>query len=177
MRQPENLSMNKAQASSQENIERFYDNLEGGLRKTGLVNKQERIWNLDERGFSFLTMFQKVVSPKDAVTVYQQTTAEKSETSIVLLIINAAGDSGLSLEIFKGVRLSDEIRKSAPPSTNVNIPPLKPIRQVRKRASAANKSRLFMGDATSSDISRDPIPEKSPEENFVIRPNRKKVRI
>ena len=77
MRQPENLSMNKAQASSQENIERFYDNLEEGLRKTGLVNKQERIWNLDERGFSFLTMLQKVVNPKGAVTIYQQNNNRK----------------------------------------------------------------------------------------------------
>ena len=94
----------------------------------------------------------------------------------MLLTINSAGDSGLSLEIFKGVRLSDEIRKSASPSTNVNIPALKPIREVRKRASAAKKSRLFKGD-TSSDISTDPIPEESTEENSVIRPNRKKVRI
>ena len=78
MRQPENLSMKNAQASSQENIERFYDNLEEGLRMTRLINKQERIWNLDERGFSFMTMLQKVVSPKGAVTIYQQTTAEKS---------------------------------------------------------------------------------------------------
>ena len=107
MRQPENLSVNKAQASCKENIERFYGNSEEGLRKTGLVNKQERIWNLDERGFSLLTMLHKVVSPKGAVTIYQQTTAEKSETSTVLLTINAAGDSGLSLDIFKGVRLSD----------------------------------------------------------------------
>ena len=109
--------------------------------------------------------------------VYQQTTAENSETSAVLLNINAAGDSGISLEIFKGVRLSDEIRKSAPPSTNVNIPPLKPIREVRKRASAAKKSRLFMGDATASDISIVLIPKKSPEEHSVVRSNRKKVRI
>ena len=176
MRQPENLSMNKAQASSYENIERFYDTLEEGLRKIGLVNKQERIWNLDERGFSFVPS-SKSCQSQGAVTIYQQTTAEKVETSTLLLTINAAGDSGLSLEISKGVRLSDEIRKSAPPSTNVNIPPLKPIQEVRKRASAAKKSSLFMGDATSSDISTDPIPEKSPEENFVIRPNRKKVRI
>ena len=144
MRQTENLSMNKAKASSQENMERFYDNLEEGLRKTGLVNKQERIWNLEERGFIFLTMLQKVFSPKGAATIYQQTTAEKSETATVLLTINAAGDSGLSLEIFKGVRLSGEIRKSAPPSTNVNIPPLKHIRVVRKRASAA-KNLAFHG--------------------------------
>ena len=34
-----------------------------------------------------------------------------------------------------------------------------------------------MGDATSSDISTVLIPEKSPEENSVIRPNRRKVRI
>ena len=143
---------------------------------TGLIYKQERIWNLEERGFSFLTMLQKVVSHKGALKIYQQT-AEKSETSTVLLTINAAGDSGLSLGIFRGVRLSDEIRKSAPPSTNVYISPLKPIREVRKRASAAKKSRLFMGDTSSSDVSTVLIPEKSPEENSVIRPNRKKVRI
>ena len=110
VRQPENLSMKKAQASSQENIKRFYDNLEEGLRKTGLINKQERIWNLDEREFSFLTMLQKVVNPKGAVTIYQQTRAENSETSSLLLTITAAGYSGPSLEIFKGVRLSEEIR-------------------------------------------------------------------
>ena len=34
-----------------------------------------------------------------------------------------------------------------------------------------------MGDATSSDISTVLIPEKTPEENSVIRPNRQKVRI
>ena len=34
-----------------------------------------------------------------------------------------------------------------------------------------------MGDATSSDISTVLIPEKRPEENTVIRPNRKKARI
>ena len=34
-----------------------------------------------------------------------------------------------------------------------------------------------MGDAISSDISTVPITQKSPEENSVIRPNRKKVRI
>ena len=110
------------------------------------------------------------------MTIYQQTTAEKVETSTVLLTINAAGDSGLSLEIFKGVLLSDEIRKSAPPSTNVNNLPLKPIREVRKRANAAKKSPLFVGDATSSDISTLQIQSpNSPEENSVIRPNRKKV--
>ena len=134
--------MNQAQASSQENIERLYDNLDEELRKTELVNKQERIWNLDERGFSLLAMLQKAVSPKGAVTIYQQTAAEKSETSTVLLTINAAGDSGLSLEMFKGVRLSDKIRKSGSPSTNVNIPPLKLIREVRKRASAAKNLAL-----------------------------------
>ena len=145
--------------------------------RQGLSINRREFGNLEERGFSFLTMLQKVVSHKGAVTIYQQTTAEKSETSTVSLTINAAGDSGLSLEIFKGVRLSDEIRTSAPPSTNVNIPPLKPIREVRKRASAVKKSRLFMGVATSSDISTVLIPEKSPEENSVIRPNLKKLRI
>ena len=83
----------------------------------------------------------EVVSPKGAVTIYQQTPTEKSETStvLVLLTINAAGDSALSIEIFKGVRVTDQIRKSAPPSINVNIPPLKLIRKVRKRASGAKK--------------------------------------
>ena len=109
--------------------------------------------------------------------IYQQSPTEKSETSTVLLTINAAGDSGLSVGIFKRVQLSDEIRKLAPPTTNVNLPPLKPIREVHKSASAAKKSRLVIGDATSSDISTVPILEKSPEENSVSRPNRKKVQI
>ena len=39
------------------------------------------------------------------------------------------------------------------------------------------KSRLFTGDATSSDISTVLITEKGLEENSVIRPNRKKVQI
>ena len=70
-------------------------------------------------------MLQKVGSPKGTVTIYQQpqqATTEKSETSTVLLTINVAGYSGLSLEVFKGVRLSDEIRKSAPPSSKRQYP-------------------------------------------------------
>ena len=118
MRQPESLSMNKAQASSQENIERFYDNLKG-LRKTGLVNKQERTWNIDERGFSFVIKLQKVVSPKGAVTIYQQTTAEKGETSTVLLTINL-----LEIQVFPwDIQGSTTIRWSSKISTSIDKRP------------------------------------------------------
>ena len=109
MREPENLSMSRASASTKENINNFYDTLQLGFERTGLADKPERIWNLDEGGFSFVTKSQKTVSPKEAERVFQPTPAEKGETTTVLLTINAAGDGGPSLIIFKGIRLSDEM--------------------------------------------------------------------
>ena len=102
MRQPENMSMNRTLASTKEVIDGFYDSLKVGLEKAGLSEHPERIWNLDESGFSFVTKLQRIVSPKGARSVFQQTTAEREETTTVLMTINAAGDAGPSLVIFKG---------------------------------------------------------------------------
>ena len=53
-----------------------------------------------------------MVSPKGARKVFQQTTAEIGETTTVPVTINAAGDAGLSLVIFKGQCLSDDVRRA-----------------------------------------------------------------
>ena len=97
-------------------------------------------------------MLQKDVSPKGAVTVYQETTAVKGETSSV-----ADHQYCWRFRSFPwDIQVSTIIRWNSKISTSSDkrqYTTFQPIREVRKRTNAAKKSRHFMGDATSRDIS------------------------
>ncbi|KAJ4437339.1 hypothetical protein ANN_17478 [Periplaneta americana] len=99
----------KAAAASQESIDEFYDLLSRTLEKHHLSNEPMKICNMDESGFTFVNKASKVASPKGLKKrVYQQTATERVETTTVLLAVNAAGQVGPCLKIFKGQRISDD---------------------------------------------------------------------
>lgn len=121
MRTPENLSVNRAEAANKDNIREFHDLLESTIKKYDLQNEPSRIWNMDESGFSFVTKPGKVVSPKGRKRIYQQVTGERGETTTVLPTVNAAGQAGPYLIIFKGQRLAEELKGNTPPNAMVTV--------------------------------------------------------
>lgn len=123
MRLPENLSVNRSASVTKEAIDEFYDVLGATLEKHDLEDRPNRIWNLDESGFSYVNKPGKIVSPKGRKHVYQQTAAERGETTTVLLAVNAAGQTGPCLTIFKGQRLSDDLKLNAPANSLVCVSP------------------------------------------------------
>lgn len=58
------VSMNRAAASTQEDVNGFYDKLENAVIKHGIQDKSHLWWNLDEAGFSYVTKPAKIVSQK-----------------------------------------------------------------------------------------------------------------
>ena len=123
MRLPENLSVNRAAAASKESIDEFYGLLTRTLEKHHLSSEPSRIWNVDESGFTFVNKAAKVVSPRGLKRVHQQTAAEREETTTVLLAVNAAGQAGPCLTIFKGRRMADDINQNAPVGSMVCVSP------------------------------------------------------
>lgn len=121
LRQPENLSFNRAAAATRPNLDEFYDALTNILEKTGLKDKPNRIWNLDESGFTMVTKPNKIVSLKGSKRVQTQTTAEKGETTTVLLAASASGLHVPPFFIFKGVRMTDNLRENAPLLSKVSV--------------------------------------------------------
>ena len=86
------------------------------------MDKPSCVWNLDETGFSYVTKLGKIVSPKGMKRLYQQMPAERSETTTVLPTVNAAAQTGPCLVIFKGQRLSTELKVN-PPNTMACVSP------------------------------------------------------
>ena len=81
---------------------------------TRLKDKPNRIWNLDESGFTMVTKPNKIVSPWGSVANY-------SREGWNCYCFNAFGHNIPPLFIFKGVRLTENIRENALPLSHIAV--------------------------------------------------------
>lgn len=102
----ENLSYYRANNANREVLNDFYDKLKECYDKVGSTIKPSQIWNCDETGLSYVVKSDKVVTKVVKKYVYNRVIADKAETHTVLPCVNAAGEFGPLLIIFKGVRMS-----------------------------------------------------------------------
>lgn len=122
MRLPENISINRAYAAKRETMNQFFEVLNAILKKHNLFDKPHLIWNLDEAGFNLVPKPSKIVSPKGSKRIFQQATGERGETTTALLAVNASGQVGPCLLIFKGLRdVPDDVKSKAPPNAMVTV--------------------------------------------------------
>jgi hypothetical protein len=96
----------------------FYDPL---VDTHSLADRPERGWNLDEAGFSYFTKAFKAVPPKGTKRKCEDTATEKGATVTVLPRVNAAGQRGPCVIIFKGQRLSSDLKEGAPADNCVTM--------------------------------------------------------
>lgn len=115
LREPENLSMQRATMSNRVMINDFYDKVSELFKNLDLFDKPERLWNADETGLCFVMKSSKVVTTVGKKYVYRRTFGERGVTTTFLGCVNAAGLSVPPLIIFKGVRMMDGLKENLPP--------------------------------------------------------------
>lgn len=119
IRQAEGLSVARAKGLSREEVTNFYELLTKVMTDNGLLNKPERIYNMDESGVQLNNKPGKVVAKKGAKVVHSVTSAEKGETMTIVACCNAIGNFLPPVVIIKGVNKKPDFENGLPQGSKV----------------------------------------------------------
>ena len=125
-RKPELIGKERAVLTS-EKADKWFEGLNTYLRSEveggmDIMKDPTRIFNADELGFPLQAKSEKVLAPKGAKDVYQQSTSCKSQIT-VLVCASAAGDIIPPLIIHPGVRLHYDAAFGTPEGTSLGRSP------------------------------------------------------
>lgn len=123
LRTPENLSAYRASMANATMIDDYFSKLELLLTKLDIMDKPDRLWNVDETGLTFVVKSGKVVSQIGKRFIYKRTYAERGETHTLVGCICANGTFIPPFVIFKGVRWSDDLGRNALPNSVTRLSP------------------------------------------------------
>ena len=122
LRQPENLSRNRALGMEEGRIKKFFGDLEHLFIDCDVKDAPERIFNVDETGLQIVNQGGKVLAAKGCRNVQVITSAERGSTTTVVAACSAAGHFIPPMVIFKGTRKpSAETLESLPPDSLVEM--------------------------------------------------------
>ena len=121
LRTPENLSQYRANNSNRELLNDFYEKVSKVYETFPNGINPSQIWNCDEAGLSYVVKSGRVVTRIGKRYVYNRVIADKAETHTVLPCINAAGEFGPTLLIFKGARMIEGLKVGALPNVTVAV--------------------------------------------------------
>jgi len=111
---PQKLDLARAK-TSRETLNKYYDELFNVLTDNKIINKPQKIFNIDESGVTSEHTPPKIICNKD--TVPQNITSARSSTVTVIAAGNAAGQSVPPYYVFPGVRWNDDFMKGACPGS------------------------------------------------------------
>ncbi|KAJ0172481.1 hypothetical protein K1T71_011620 [Dendrolimus kikuchii] len=109
VRQAEGLSVTRVQGLNRKEVDKMFKLLLQILTKHDLINKPDRIFNIDET----------VITTKGAKSVHSVTSGEKGETVSIVACCNAAGNFLPPVVIIKGVNKKPEFQDGLPPGSEV----------------------------------------------------------
>ncbi|KAJ8304314.1 hypothetical protein KUTeg_017897 [Tegillarca granosa] len=111
VQKPHSLEAVRAKCTSKETVNRYFEELEKILNKYGLKDKPERVFNIDEKGFSTDCKPPNII----AATSYkpQVVTTGKTKTVTVIGSGNAIGNQVPPYFIFPGQRMVSELLNGA----------------------------------------------------------------
>ncbi|KAJ8024408.1 Jerky protein-like-like [Holothuria leucospilota] len=116
VRKPQRLNMNRATASSEETVKKYFEELEAILRKYKLQDRPDLIYNVDETGFQTEHTPPRVVTTKS--TALNSLSSPRSATTTVLVTTNAIGNALPPYFVFKGKRRNEDLMKGALPGSS-----------------------------------------------------------
>ncbi|XP_045203754.2 uncharacterized protein LOC123556821 [Mercenaria mercenaria] len=108
---PQKLAISRAKSASRQTIDNYYCELESILKEHNLLDKPERIFNIDETGVSTEHQPPKVVCSKD--TTPQAVTSPRSSLVTIIAGGNAIGNSIPPYFVFSGKRWNPEFLQDA----------------------------------------------------------------
>lgn len=146
LRQAEGLSIQRAKGLNRAEVAKFFDLLMTILTENNLLDKPDRIFNMDESGVQLNNKTGKVLAKKGARAVKSLTSGEKGETITVVACCNATGNFLPPVLIIKGVNKKPEFEEGLPPGSKVYM----------QKKSAYISSELFYKWLTEEFIPRKP---------------------
>lgn len=146
VRQAEGLSIQRAKGLSRVEVAKFFDLLITVLTENDLLDKPDRIFNMDESGVQLNNKPGKVLAKKGTRAVKSLTSGEKGETITVVACCNAIGNFLPPVLIIKGVNKKPEFEEGLPPGSKVYM----------QKKSAYISSELFYKWLTEHFIPRKP---------------------
>lgn len=119
MRKPEALSSSRASLFNRPVVMAWFDNYMQIVKSLDLEDSPSHIWNCDETGLQDYFLSSMVVG-ETGEPCYEITSGEKGETTC-LASMNAAGEYGTKMIIFKGKRMKPQWLEGCPPFTMVRM--------------------------------------------------------
>ena len=117
LRTPEQTSINRVKSFTQENFDLFMNNL-GEVLGTDNKYAPERIWNMDESGYSCVpNKIGKVIAVRGMKKVGQLSSAERGQLMSMALAVNAGGYSMPPMFIFPGKNMQAVNMDNKPPGS------------------------------------------------------------
>jgi hypothetical protein len=110
--QPQKLEISRAKGASQERIENYFRELQDILTENDLLDKPERIYNIDETGISTQNSPPKIVCEKESKP--QSVKSPRSSNVSIIGGANALGNFVPPYYIIPGKRWNPEFIKDAP---------------------------------------------------------------
>jgi len=121
LRLPQKLSIARASCMNESVISKYFDLLRNTLTRMNLLNDPFNIYNCDESGLSLVPDAKKVLAKKGVRACYQICSSERGVLTTALCCMNAAGDYLPPLIVFKGKRMTDQLKEGFPPGTMVCV--------------------------------------------------------
>ena len=121
LRKPEAVSLNRVFGLNKTSVNLYFDNLKTVLDQHHFQPHQ--IFNCDESGLTCVHKPVKVLAPKGKRCVSSATSAERGETTTILIGYSASGVCVPPMMIFKRKRNKPELVDHAPPGTLAQCSP------------------------------------------------------
>ncbi|KAJ0172499.1 hypothetical protein K1T71_011638 [Dendrolimus kikuchii] len=147
LRQAEGLSIERAKGLNRTEGANFFKLLTTILTENNLLDKPDRIFNMDGTGVQLNNKIGKVLAKKGAKAVKSVTSGEKAETITVVACCKAIGNFLPPVPIIKGVNKKPEFEEGLPPGSQVYM----------QKKSAYITSDLFYKWLTEHFIPRKPL--------------------
>lgn len=119
IRVAEGLSLARAQGLNKNEVNQFYELLLKVLTENDLLDKPERVYNMDETGIQLNNKPGKVLATKGSRSVKMVTSGEKGETMTLIGCCNAVGNFLPPVMIIKGVNKKLEFSEGLPQGSKV----------------------------------------------------------
>lgn len=119
IRQAEGLSVARAQGLNRDEVNKMFELLLKVMTEHELLDKPDRIYNIDETGVQLNNSTGKVIATRGARVVHSITSGEKGETLSVIACCNAVGNFLPPVVIIKGVNKKPEFQDGLPPGSEV----------------------------------------------------------
>lgn len=120
LRKPEGLSVARAEGLNKDDVSDYFAKLKTVMEETGVLNKPNLIYNVDETGCVLNNrQTQKVVAQKGSKLVVKQTSVERGELVTIVACCSATGHYIQPMAIFKGKKFHREWEDGFPAGAKV----------------------------------------------------------